>query len=367
MDKKRKWIIGVSIAIGLVILGGGALGFHYHSVKAEEKKQAEAQQAQSKKLQQTIQTYQKEVNTWYTDDKKEGLQKTTTEKEITSMESKLKKLEGKEMSVDTAAKLNTLVMDVGYARSMFDAQTKVDSLFDKSGALVENAQLEAAEKAVNKLKETKPAFVKAQQKRLTEAKNQVKTIEEATKAVNALYTNDKRETVQSNVTQVNYTTAKTKVASIKQAKAKKTLSDALAKVEAVLQKQKEVAQQQAQATEQAANTNDNQATNDAATSNDGNKTASSHSTANGDSSNGSSSQAGKSSSSSAKSGSKSSASSGKAKGSSGSSKSSGGNSKSSGWYSKYDDLKPGDSWTGESTDQGVMESDGGRTWGTGTW
>ncbi|TYV00742.1 hypothetical protein [Listeria monocytogenes] len=363
MDKKRKWIIGVSIAIGLVILGGGALGFHYHSVKAEEKKQAEAQEAQSKKLQQTIQTYQKEVNAWYTDDKKEGLQKATTEKEITSMESKLKKLEGKEMSVDTAAKLNTLVMDVGYARSMLDAQTKVASLFDGTGALVENAQLEAAEKAVNQLKETKPAFVKAQQKRLTEAKNQVKTIEEATKAVNALYTNDKRETVQSNVTQVNYTTAKTKVASIKQAKAKKTLSDALAKVETVLQKQKEVAQQQA---EQAANTNDNQATNGNTASGDGNKTASSHSQAGSDSSNGSSSQAGKSSSSSAKSGSKSSASAGKSKSSSGSSKASGGSSKSDG-HSIYDDIKPGDSWTGTETGRGYIDGEDGNTWIGGTW
>ncbi|MBC2136171.1 hypothetical protein HCA93_07640 [Listeria innocua] len=358
MDKKRKFIIGVSIAIGLVILVGGALGFHYHSVKAEEKKQAEAQQAQTKKLQQTIQTYQKEVNAWYTDDKKEGLQKATTEKEITSMESKLKKLEGKEMSVGTAAKLNTLVMDVGYARSMLDAQTKVVSLFDGTGALVENAQLEAAEKAVNQLKETKPAFVKAQQKRLTEAKKQVKTIEEATKAVNALYTNNKRETVQSNVTQANYTTAKTKVASIKQAKAKKTLSDALVKVEAVLQKQKEVAQQQA--TEQAANTNEAQATNGSTASDGGNKTASSHSTTNGDSSNGSSSQAGKSSSSSAKSGSKSSASSGKSKGSSGSSKNSGGN-------SIYDNIKPGDRWTGKTTDKGYIDGEDGNTWGTIEW
>lgn len=360
-------MIGVSIAIGIVILGGGALGFHYHSVKAEEKKQAEAQQAQTKKLQQTIQTYQKEVNAWYADDKKESLQKATTEKEITSMESHLEKLEGKEMSVDTAAKLNTLVMDVGYARSMLDAQTKVASLFDGTGALVENAQLEAAEKAVNKLKEVKSVFVEAQQKRLTEAKNQAKTIEEATKAVNALYTNDKRETVQSNVTEANYTTAKTKVASIKQAKAKKTLSDALAKVEAVLQKQKELAQQQA--TEQAANTNDNQTTSDDnATSTGGNKTASSYSPASGDSSNGSSSsQAGKSSSSSAKSGSKSSASAGKSKSSSGSSKASGGGSESDGWYSKYDDLKPGDSWTGESTDKGYINGKDGNTWGTGTW
>lgn len=357
-------MIGVSIAIGLVILGGGALGFHYHSVKAEEKKQAEAQQAQTKKLQQTIQTYQKEVNAWYTDDKKEGLQKATTEKEITSMESQLKKLEGKEMSVKTAEKLNTLVMDVGYARSMLDAQTKVDSLFDKSGALVENAQLEVAEKAVNQLKETKPAFVKAQQKRLTEAKNQVKTIEEATKAVNALYTNNKRETVQSNVTQANYTTAKTKVASIKQAKAKKTLSDALAKVEAVLQKQKEVVQQQA---EQAASTNDNQATNGNTASNGGNKTASSHSQAGSDSSNGSSSsQAGKSSSSSAKSGSKSSASAGKSKSSSGSSKASGGSSKSGG-HSIYDDIKPGDSWTGTETGRGYIDGEDGNTWIGGTW
>ncbi|EBF5125479.1 hypothetical protein FH002_12270 [Listeria monocytogenes] len=362
MDKKRKWIIGVSIAIGLVILGGGALGFHYHSVKAEEKKQAEAQEAQSKKLQKTIQTYQKEVNAWYTDDKKESLQKATSEKEITAMESQLKKLEGKEMSVDTAAKLNTLVMDVGYARSMLDAQTKVASLFDKSGALVENAQLEAAEKAVNQLKETKPAFVKAQQKRLTEAKNQVKTIEEATKAVNALYTNNKRETVQSNVTQANYTTAKTKVASIKQAKVKKTLSDALAKVEAVLQKQKEAAQQQA--AEQAANTNEEQTTNGSTASDGGNKTASSHSQG---SSNGSSSQAGKSSSSSAKSGSKSSASSGKAKGSSGSSKASGGNSKSDGWHSQYDDLKPGDSWDVEWKYGGYINGKDGNTWYYGSW
>ncbi|MBC1339628.1 toxin Cry1Ac domain D-VI-related protein [Listeria innocua] len=366
MDKKRKWIIGVSIAIGLVILGGGALGFHYHSVKAEEKKQAEAQQAQMKKLQQTIQTYQKEVNAWYTDDKKEGLQKATTEKEITSMESKLKKLEGKEMSVDTAAKLNTLVMDVGYARSMLDAQTKVASLFDGTGALVENAQLEAAEKAVNQLKETKPAFVKAQQKRLTEAKNQVKTIEEATKAVNALYTNDKRETVQSNVTQANYTTAKTKVASIKQAKAKKMLSDALAKVETILQKQKEVAQQQAQATEQAANTNEAQATNGNTASSDGNKTASSHSQGSGDSSNGSSSssQAGKSSSNNE---SKSSASSGKSKGSSGSSKANGGNSKSSNGKSGYNDLKPGDSWDVEMKYGGYINGKDGNTWYYGTW
>lgn len=358
LDKKRKFIIGVSIAISLVVLGGGALGFHYHSVKAEEKKQAEAQQAQTKKLQQTIQTYQEEVNAWYTDDKKEGLQKTTTEKEIAVMESLLEKLEGKEMSVDIATKLNTLVMDVGYARYMFDAQTKVASLFDGTGALVENAQLEAAEKAVKKLEETKLGFVEVQQKRLTEAKNQMKTIEEATKAVNALYTNDKRETVQSNVTQANYTTAKTKVASIKQAKVKKTLSDALDKVDAVLQKQKEAAQQQA--AEQAANTNEAQATNGE------NKTASSNSQGSGDSSNGSSSQAGKSSSSSANGGTKSSASSGKSKGSSGSSKASGGSSKSGG-HSIYDDIKPGDSWTGTETGGGYIDGEDGNTWTGGTW
>ncbi|MBC1484581.1 hypothetical protein HCJ58_15060 [Listeria sp. FSL L7-1509] len=327
MDKKRKIIIGVSIAISVVILGGGALGFHNYSVKAEEK----AKVVQKKEERNKIKKLKKEVLSYYTDDKKTNIKQ---EIEISDLkETSLDLSELTKNGKNDTKEVDEMELDIYLARKMLSLRWNVINLLDENGVLKENADVEGTEESVNAYKETKPEFFIEQKKALNEAKNQETQIKNAECKVNQLFATVIKEDVKEGITWDNYNVAKTEIDKIKQDKAKNSLLEYLKKPNEYLKKKDEqnkakAAEQQAVVSEQAKENNSN------ANNNEGSSNSSQSNKSYNNSSNGSSSSSSKSNGSSSSknySSSNGSNNSGIAnKGSSSTSKSTGGNTKSSG-------------------------------------
>lgn len=214
MDKKRKIIVGVSIAVGLVILGGGALGFHNYNVKAEEKAMTVKQNKNK------VQALQEEVNKFYTNPKKEDIVEDVKKDDVKELLEKALKLP---KDLDNAKELQTLTTDINDLRKMVYARDKVMSLLDDQKALVSGANIQLAQEDIDRLKTIKPIFVEEQQKVIDEANNQKKVIDEATTKVNNLFTTEQKTEVKKEVTRDTYNVAKETVNKIKQKQAKEEL------------------------------------------------------------------------------------------------------------------------------------------------
>lgn len=214
MDKKRKIIVGVSIAVGLVILGGGALGFHNYNVKAEEKAMTVKQNKNK------VQALQEEVNKFYTNPKKEDIVEDAKKDDVKELLEKALKLP---KDLDNAKELQTLTTDINDLRKMVYARDKVMSLLDDQKALVSGANIQLAQEDIDRLKTIKPIFVEEQQKVIDEANNQKKVIDEATTKVNNLFTTEQKTEVKKEVTRDTYNVAKETVNKIKQKQAKEEL------------------------------------------------------------------------------------------------------------------------------------------------
>ncbi|MBC2253723.1 hypothetical protein HCB19_13355 [Listeria welshimeri] len=214
MDKKRKIIVGVSIAVGLVILGGGALGFHNYNVKAEEKAMTVKQNKNK------VKALQEEVNKFYTNPKKEDIVEDAKKDDVKELLEKALKLP---KDLDNAKELQTLTTDINDLRKMVYARDKVMSLLDDQKALVSGANIQLAQEDIDRLKTIKPIFVEEQQKVIDEANNQKKVIDEATTKVNNLFTTEQKTEVKKEVTRDTYNVAKEAVNKIKQKQAKEEL------------------------------------------------------------------------------------------------------------------------------------------------
>ncbi|MBC1654331.1 hypothetical protein HCJ04_13630 [Listeria welshimeri] len=214
MDKKRKIIVGVSIAVGLVILGGGALGFHNYNVKAEEKAMTVKQNKNK------VKALQEEVNKFYTNPKKEDIVEDAKKDDVKELLEKALKLP---KDLDNAKELQTLTTDINDLRKMVYARDKVMSLLDDQKALVYGANIQLAQGDIDRLKTIKPIFVEEQQKVIDEANNQKKVIDEATTKVNNLFTTEQKTEVKKEVTRDTYNVAKEAVNKIKQKQAKEEL------------------------------------------------------------------------------------------------------------------------------------------------
>lgn len=363
MDKKRKIIVGVSVVVGVLILGGGALGFHNYSVKAAEEEKIVTMQNKQKR---DIERYQKTVDGFYTNSKKEDIKQELQQDELNKMDQNIKKFEGTDLTAETGAKLNTLITDNGYAKSMLEIRNQINSLLDDKGALVDNADISNAEKKLNELKDAKPFYVDQQGKVLVNAKKQQEDINSATAKVSQLFTSDKKTEVKKDVTRTSYNQAKEAVNKIKQIKTKDKLTKNLDSVNKYLSEEEKKSQEQAE------KNNQNEANSSGNTTNgsDDSSSKSSSNNSNGNSNSSSSSARSKDSGSSSSNGSGSTAKSSggsnssgnKSSGGSSSSKSSGG--KSSGSTSKD---TSGKTWTGKTEEKGTMKNDEGRTWGTIEW
>ncbi|ELC2202342.1 hypothetical protein RIV27_002889 [Listeria monocytogenes] len=356
MDKKRKIIVGVSVAVGLVILGGGALGFHNYNVKAEEQEMA------LKQDQNKVKALQEEINKCFTNSKKENIVASVKKEDVKELHEKVKKLP---KNLDVAKERQTVITDVDDLIKMVYAREKVASLLDDQQVLVAGANIKLAQADVDRLKTKKPVFAEEQQKVIDEANNQQKVIDEATAKVNSLYTNDKKTEVKSDVTREAYNLAKEAVDKIKQKQRKESLNVSLDTVNKYLNEKE--AQKQAEAEKKAQNV----ATNDSETANS-NEANESGSTASGNSGySGKSSSGGNGSSSGSSGGNQSSNGNGSTAKSSGSNKStskaSGGSSasKSSGGSSKSASGNSGSKASGGSSKSsgGSSSSDSSK----GTW
>ncbi|HHQ0190802.1 TPA: toxin Cry1Ac domain D-VI-related protein [Listeria monocytogenes] len=326
MDKKRKIIIGVSIAISLVILGGGALGFHNYSVKAEEKEQAQQEKDE-------IKAVKKEINRYFSNTKKENLAENVTKEDLEILSNKIKKLP---KNLDYTQEIQTITKDFTYLTNMFLAKKHVDSLLDDQQVLVSGANIEMAQNDIDRLKDKKPVFVEEQQKIINEAKSQEKVIKEAQEKVNAFFEDVNKATIKSNVSRDTYNAAKEAVSKIKNKDIQANLTKELDKVNAYLTKKETAAKEKQetayeQAAEKAQANENNNATSNKESSQSGqrNKEYSSNNNSGGNSSS-SQKSSGSSSSKSYSSSSGSSNSGSTNKGSSSTSKSNGSSNKSSG-------------------------------------
>ncbi|EHU5358767.1 hypothetical protein KZA78_001276 [Listeria monocytogenes] len=358
MDKKRKIIVGVSIAVGVLLLGGGALGFHNYSVKAEQKEMA------LKQNKNEVKALQEEINKCFTNSKKENIVASLKKEDVKELHEKIKKLP---KDLDVAKERQTVITDVDDLIKMVYAREKVASLLDDQQVLVAGANIKLAQADVDRLKTKKPVFAEEQQKVIDEANNQQKVIDEATAKVNSLYTNDKKTEVKSDVTREAYNLAKEAVDKIKQKQRKESLTVSLDTVNKFLNEKEKEAQKQAEAEKKAQNV----ATNDSETANS-NEANESGSTASGNSGySGKSSSGGNGSSSGSSGGNQSSNGNGSTAKSSGSNKStskaSGGSSasKSSGGSSKSASGNSGSKASGGSSKSsgGSSSSDSSK----GTW
>lgn len=326
MDKKRKIIIGVSIAISLVILGGGALGFHYTSVKAEEKEQAQQEKDE-------IKAVEKEINRYFSNTKKENLAENVTKKNLDNLSNKIKKLP---KNLDYTQEIQVITKDFTDLTNMFLAKKHVDSLLDDQQVLVSGANIEMAQNDIDRLKDKKPVFVEEQQKIINEAKSQEKVIKEAQEKVNAFFDDLNKATVKSNVSRDTYNAAKEAVSKIKNKDIQANLTKELDKVNAYLTKKETAAKEkQETAYEQAAekaqaNENNNVTSNNESSQSSQSKKSSGSNNNNGGNSSSSQKSSGSSSSKSYSSPSGSSNSGSTNKGSSSTSKSNGSSNKSSG-------------------------------------
>ncbi|EAE3734139.1 hypothetical protein HCJ52_13840 [Listeria sp. FSL L7-1485] len=243
MDKKRKIIIGVSIAISVVILGGGALGFHNYSVKAEEKEQAQQEKDE-------IKAVKKEINRYFSNTKKENLAENVTKEDLEILSNKIKKLP---KNLDYTQEIQAITKDFTDLTNMFLAKKHVDSLLDDQQVLVSGANIEMAQTDVDILKDKKPVFVEEQQKIINEAKAQDESIKEAQEKVNAFFDDVNKATVKSNVSRDTYNAAKEAVSKIKNKDIQANLTKELDKVNAYLTKKETAAKEkQETAYEQAA-------------------------------------------------------------------------------------------------------------------
>ncbi|EAD8646826.1 toxin Cry1Ac domain D-VI-related protein [Listeria innocua] len=324
MDKKRKIIIGVSVAVGLVILGGGALGFHNYNVKAE------AQELALKQDQNKVKALQEEINKCFTNSKKENIVASVKKEDVKELHEKVKKLP---KNLDVAKERQSVITDVDDLIKMVYAREKVASLLDNQQVLVAGANIKLAQADVDRLKTKKPVFAEEQQKVIDEANNQQKLIDEATEKVNSLYTNDKKTEVKGDVTREAYNLAKEAVDKIKQKQRKESLTVSLDTVNKFLNEKDAQKQAAEQKNQQNVATNDSEtsSSNDSGSKSSGNSDKSSNNSSAGNNSSSGSSDGNQSSSKNGytakSSGGNNSAS--KSSGNSGASKSSGGSSKSS--------------------------------------
>ncbi|EAG9428271.1 hypothetical protein CW829_14210 [Listeria monocytogenes] len=324
MDKKRKIIVGVSIAVGVLLLGGGALGFHNYSVKAEQKEMA------LKQNKNEVKALQEEINKCFTNSKKENIVASVKKEDVKELHEKIKKLP---KDLDVAKERQTVITDVDDLIKMVYAREKVASLLDAQQVLVAGANIKLAQADVDRLKTKKPVFAEEQQKVIDEANNQQKVIDEATAKVNSLYTNDKKTEVKSDVTREAYNLAKEAVDKIKQKQRKESLTVSLDTVNKFLNEKDAQKQAAEQKNQQNIATNDSEtpSSNESGSKTSGNSgKSSSNSSADNNSSSGSSggNQSPNKNGSTAKSSSGNNSAS-KSSGNSGASKSSGGSSKSS--------------------------------------
>jgi hypothetical protein len=242
VSKKTKLMItGVGIVAGLVV-GGGAYASNQTS-----KKLAEAQELVTKRTNE-LESLEKEINSSFDGKSPSFLVANIEGNKVTELKNKVLKATE---SVKTNSKVDSSVFDKETAKvnkSMtllehtYKQQQAVNKLFQakvingskvtKDLAIADDLEQETVDKVKNSVENPSTDFEKAAKELAIESENQLKQLDKAKQATEKVYKDNK---VVSNDKKL-YDAANSEVSKIKNAKAKKTLTDQLTKVKADIDK-----------------------------------------------------------------------------------------------------------------------------------
>lgn len=271
--KKTKWVLGITT---LFVIGGCSVGYKVYadSIKA---KNIEEMKAKVEAENQKIDRINSEIQKMYSNHEKGFLIENVSTESIKEIENQIKSLntitlttKDKNLEVNIKSQdesIKDLENNYKLLNFQVEVQNRVNDLFNndainggtvkKDLAISDNCNRESIEKIFFDTKTLDGTFLKDSEwtkaiKGLKEAAlEQLKQIEVATQKANALFD---KENVKGDVSQDAYNQAKGEVDKIKNEKAKKSLTDRLAKVakkleeKAQAEKEKQKAEAEAQAT-----------------------------------------------------------------------------------------------------------------------
>ncbi|WP_066226341.1 toxin Cry1Ac domain D-VI-related protein [Heyndrickxia sporothermodurans] len=229
----KKLVVAGLLTVGLISSGVAIFSYNNH-VHAVEAKKIETLQKE------TVNRIQEKVNKLYKDDQKSFLSDNLSQEKFDNIQKELDRQKGKEFQVKYAAKLNTAIMDFGYASNMFTLQNTVNSLFDNKGAIAGNVNFDLIDKKVEELKDIKPLFVTQQQKLISNGKGQLMKIKKAKDKINQLFLDSDHNQIKSKVNREDYNESKKLVQEIKSERIRKNLSKLLYKIDQQLKAKEEV-------------------------------------------------------------------------------------------------------------------------------
>lgn len=218
----------VSSVVVATLLGGGVGGYKAYSKNNEEKKNSNSTT--------NIETLNSKLDKLYSDENKSILAPLTTIEQVNEITDGLKELEGQEFKLDQAQKLNTILLEAGYAKEMLNLKNATSKLFDKNGAVVNIIDLAGVQKLASQLKPFKPEFVADHQKLIDQAKKQQSDNQIATNKVNALFTTNARTKIKAGISRSTFKNAKSSVSKVKKTSLRTTLNASLNKVDIFLTK-----------------------------------------------------------------------------------------------------------------------------------
>ncbi len=150
-----------------------------------------------------IDIIQRQVDLFYTDSEKSMISDSITKEYLEKISSAISQIKSNLEDINND-KINEIIFDLKNAERLFSIRSLVRSLFDQSGFVLDNANLLEAHLAVSTAKEEYPDFCKKELDEIIKAEGQKKEIEEKTKILNTLFTDESRQNVLDNITRENY-------------------------------------------------------------------------------------------------------------------------------------------------------------------
>lgn len=184
-----------------------------------------------------------DVNALYEDETKIVLAEGTTMDMVVAIEEKVADVQEMSMTEEVAETLELAITDLEYAKQMVELRDMALELLDDNGVLVDGADIQAVQDKADALAPIKPEWVGLVQMQIDEATKQQNEIATATKNVNALFTDETRTTVRTDVTRSEYETAQASVDVIKNKTSKDSLQQSLNSVDTFLTEQEEKVEQ----------------------------------------------------------------------------------------------------------------------------
>lgn len=242
--QENKFILSIIAVIALIVTAVVFGYIHRSNIEA---------------IDQEIDQVEEEVNNLYTEGE-EFLVQGLTQKSFDSIEPKL---DIETIKDEQEVRLNEVTEDFNTAKQMFETQNLVHTLITPEGVLIANTTMEdivEAEQAIAELETIKPQLASELRVSVEEAKRQLTEIDEATKLVNAMFSDITNKVVREDVTRTEYDTAVASVSKIKQPEAKANLTTMTDIVNAYLIDKEEKAAataKEAESNKESSNSNNN--------------------------------------------------------------------------------------------------------------